>query len=108
MLSKRTKKPTEKLLAMAAEGQNKRKATDNASNTIVAPKRNKIASSVNSEQATKSPSPGPTSYRATVRTEEEEASLTDAIEISDDDAEKAKESSVEDIAESSEAELGSV
>ncbi|KAG1847687.1 hypothetical protein DFJ58DRAFT_843131 [Suillus subalutaceus] len=78
---------------MAAEGQNKRKATDNASNTIIAPKHNKITSSVNLEQATK------------IRTEEEEASLTDAIVISDDDAEKAKESSVEDVAESLEAEL---
>ncbi|KAG0705865.1 hypothetical protein DFH29DRAFT_872822 [Suillus ampliporus] len=84
MLSKWTKKPTEKLLAMAAEGQNKQKATDNASNTIVAPKRTKITTSVNSEQVTKSPFPRPNFLSS---------------------HNKAKESSVEDVLESSEAEL---
>lgn len=103
MLSKRTTKPTEKVLAMAAEGSRaKRKATDKPSIPAVTSKHTKFMASVNLEQTT-SNTTSPPNYRATVRSEEEEEALhTDTIVIDSDASEK---SDIEDPGEASDDEL---
>lgn len=94
---------------MATEGRHKRKVTDNASNTTATPKRAKVTASIDVDQTNHDKSPSPTTYQATVQSEEEQAAHGDTIIIdSDDDGDNAKQSSADEAAESSDAELGTV
>ncbi|KAG1718099.1 hypothetical protein EDB19DRAFT_1838615 [Suillus lakei] len=105
MLPKRTTQPTEKVLAMAAEGQAKRKAAEKAPDATPASKRPKTMASTGPAN---NPSSTRSIYQATVRTEEEEEAAhqdAETIILDSDVDNQAPESSNEDPSESSDAEL---
>jgi hypothetical protein len=69
-----------------------------------------VTASIDIDQTNHDKSPSPTTYWATVQSEEEEqAAHGDTIIIdSDDDGDNAKQSSADEALESSDAELGTV